>query len=124
GTPSQQSTPDQGNPTTPPPKKKPSPSATPDDRVEVRRSDYVGRPKDEAESDLKDLGLDVEEQEVPNPGDQEKDIVADVSPTGRVEPGSTITLSVFGDPEKASPTDNSGPGNGNGNGNGQGKGDD
>jgi serine/threonine-protein kinase len=93
----------------------PSPSATADDLVTVDPAAYVGRPKDEAKKDLEDLGLEVDDTEVDNPGDQEKDTVADVSPSGQVEPDSTVTLSVYGDPPKQ---DN--PGNGNGNDNGKG----
>jgi serine/threonine-protein kinase len=58
----------------------------------------VGRPKDEAKKELEKLGFSVDEQTVDNPGDQEKDVVADVSPSGKVEPDQTITLSVYGDP--------------------------
>ncbi len=80
---------------------------------------YLGRPKDEVEKELKALGLKVEETEVDNPGDQEPDTVADVTPSGEVEPGSTVTMAVYG----ALPEDEkSGSGNGNGNGNGNGKG--
>ncbi len=60
--------------------------------------DYLGRPADEAGKELKSLGLKVKEQKVDNPGDQEADTVADVSPSGDVEPGSTITLSVYDEP--------------------------
>jgi serine/threonine protein kinase len=112
----------------------PSPSASPseDNRIAVNAGDYVGRPKDEAEKDLEDLGFEVEDEKVDNPGGAEKDTVADVSPTGLVEPGRTITLSVFDDPVEVEipPTDgedgdNSGKGNGDGGndgGNGKGKG--
>ena len=93
----------------------PSPSATADDLVTVDPAAYVGRPKDEAKKDLEDLGLEVDDTEVDNPGDQEKDTVADVSPSGQVEPDSTVTLSVYGDPPKQDK-----PGNGNGNDNGKG----
>jgi serine/threonine-protein kinase len=93
----------------------PSPSATADDLVTVDPAAYVGRPKDEAKKDLEDLGLEVDDTEVDNPGDQEKDTVADVSPSGQVEPDSTVTLSVYGDPPKQDK-----PGKGNGNDNGKG----
>jgi len=81
---------------------------------------YQGRPKDEVGKELKALGLKVDETQVENPGDQEPDTVADVSPSGEVEPGSTVTMGVYGDPPDQGP---SGNGNGNGNGNGKGNGD-
>ena len=61
---------------------------------------YVGRPAGEAKKALEDLGLSVEEVPVDNPGTAGKDTVADVSPTGQVDPGSTVTLSVYGDPPR------------------------
>ena len=76
-----------------------SPSESPSaETVTVDPAAYVGRPKADARKDLEDLGLTVSETTVDNPGDQEKDVVADVSPAGEVEPGSTVTLSVYGDP--------------------------
>jgi serine/threonine-protein kinase len=58
----------------------------------------VGRPYDDAKKDLDDLGFEVDKETVDNPGDAEKDTVADVSPSGRVDPGETITLSVYDEP--------------------------
>ena len=75
-------------------------SATPDERVEVNPDDYIGRPKDDARHDLEDLGFKVDERTVDNPGDEEKDVVADVSPSGKVDPDETITLSVYDEPVK------------------------
>ena len=95
----------------------PSASQTTDDRVTVDPAAYVGRPKKEVTKELQALGLKVEETKVDNPGDQEKDTVADVTPSGEVEPGSTVTMAVYGDP----PVDEkSGKGNGNGNAKGNG----
>ena len=92
----------------------PTASKTTDDLVSVDPAAYVGRPKDEVTTELEGLGLNVEEDTVDNPGDQEKDTVADVSPSGKVEPDSTVTLSVYGDPpDKHKP----GMGNDNGKGN-------
>jgi eukaryotic-like serine/threonine-protein kinase len=110
----------------------PSPSRTSssppeDDRITVDAGDYVGRPADDARKDLEDLGFKVDDETVENPGDKEKDTVADVSPTGLVEPGRTITLSVYDDPPvEVSPTptpDVTAPGPGNDNDNGNDKGD-
>jgi len=86
--------------------------------VTVDPAAYVGRPKKEVAKELQALGLKVEETKVDNPGDQEKDTVADVTPSGEVEPGSTVTMAVYGDP----PVDEK-PGKGNGNGNAKGNGD-
>jgi len=66
--------------------------------VTVNRSDYVGRPFDAARSDLENLGLKVSEHRVDNPGDKPANTVAEVDPTGTVEKGSIITLSVYGEP--------------------------
>jgi serine/threonine-protein kinase len=106
--------------------------------VTVTAGDYVGRPEPDARRDLERLGLRVEDREVDNPGDQKKDTVADVNPSGQVEKGSTVTLSVYGDPlptetpstpSSSSPTPGDGGGSGggpggggNGPGNGKGKG--
>jgi serine/threonine-protein kinase len=91
-----------------------SPSESPSaETVTVDPATYVGRPKGDARKDLEDLGLRVDETTVDNPGDQEKDVVADVSPTGEVEPGSTVTLSVYGDPVTAEvPGQDTGPDDG------------
>lgn len=60
----------------------------------------------------------MEETQVDNPGDQEKDTVADVTPSGEVEPGSTVTMAVYGDPPN---DEKSGKGNANGTGKGNGE---
>jgi serine/threonine-protein kinase len=96
----------------------PSPSA--DDRVRVSAADYVGRPKGEAEDALRRLGLQLREQRVDNPGDQPKDTVAGVSPVGLLQPGSTVTVSVYDAPAPVEPP---APGDGKGHdGPGHGKG--
>ena len=96
----------------------PTASQTTDDRVSVDPAAYVGRPKKEVTKDLQALGLKVEETQVDNPGDQEKDTVADVTPSGEVEPGSTVTMAVYGDPPN---DEKSGKGNANGTGKGNGE---
>ena len=81
------------------PSKKPSKSASPTPAtVEVDPEDYLGRPVDEAAEELESLGLKVKDRTVDNPGDEEEDTVADVSPSGEVEKGSTVTLSVYDEP--------------------------
>ena len=82
----------------------------------MNRDDYVDRPKDEAKHDLEALGLKVEEEKVDNPGDKVPDTVADVSPTGQVDKGSTVTLSVYD-----VPLTSEGPAPGKGHGKGKGK---
>jgi beta-lactam-binding protein with PASTA domain len=67
----------------------------------VDPADYVGRPEKDARRDLEGLGLTVETTTVDNPDDQEKGTVADVSPSGKVDPDATVTLSVYGDPVKS-----------------------
>ncbi len=72
------------------------PSKKPDDRVRVNKAAYLGRDHKDAKDELEGLGLQVEEEKVPATSyDQAKDTVADVSPSGLVEPGSTITLQVW-----------------------------
>jgi len=59
--------------------------------VLVDPADYIGAESKDAKKTLEDLGLSVEEEEVDG-GD--KDIVADVSPSGEVPPESAVTLFV------------------------------
>jgi len=66
--------------------------------VRVRAAAYIGEPVGDVESALADKGLETDTNEVDNSGDHEAGTVADLSPTGRVEKGSTITLDVWGDP--------------------------
>ncbi|HET7388699.1 MAG TPA: serine/threonine protein kinase [Nocardioidaceae bacterium] len=75
-----------------------SPSRSPDNRVRVRRADYLGRPADQAASELTALGLSVRKVPVANTGDHEPGTVAQISPTGLVAPDRTVTLGVWGKP--------------------------
>ena len=104
----------------------PTRSAEPD-QVSVDASSYLGQPLGAARAALEDLGLDVDVRTVANPDGEAEGTVASVSPTGRVDAGSTVTLSVYGDPlPTETPTVTSPgsetPSDGNGNGNGNGKG--
>ncbi|MGZ4537312.1 MAG: protein kinase domain-containing protein [Nocardioidaceae bacterium] len=94
--PSSATTPPKSTPShTPSPSRtSPSPSPTPSG-VLVRARDYVGQPFDTAKAELEQRGLRVREQKTPNPGDKIERTVAAVSPTGRVQPGQEITLSVY-----------------------------
>jgi serine/threonine-protein kinase len=71
---------------------------TTDDRVQVKASQYIGEPVEKVEAALAEKGLETETDEVTNDGNREAGTVADLSPTGRVEPGTTITLQVWGEP--------------------------
>ncbi len=73
-------------------------SPPPDNRVRVRESDYVGRPKDEVKKELEDLGFKVEEQKRSNPGTELPDTVAEIRPHGLVEPESTLNMVVWDKP--------------------------
>ncbi|MEO5709318.1 MAG: serine/threonine protein kinase [Nocardioidaceae bacterium] len=110
----------------------PSEAATPE-TVTVDKAAYVGAPKKDVEKALKALGLKVSEQQVDNTVGAPKDTVADVSPSGDVAKGQTVTLSVYGDPvateqpsattstPAGTPTQGTGKGTGNGTGKGKGK---
>jgi serine/threonine-protein kinase len=68
----------------------------PADTVQVDRDDYVGRPYEEAAEDLSDAGLEPSREERDNPGGRTPETVADVRPTGQVEEGSAVILTVWG----------------------------
>ncbi len=77
---------------------RPSQSRTAAARVTLDEGDYLGRPREEAGRALEGLGLEVDEQSVDNPGSEEVDTVAGISPSGEVAAGSTVTLSYFDEP--------------------------
>jgi tRNA A-37 threonylcarbamoyl transferase component Bud32 len=81
-----------------------TPSASPseraskkaDDRIRVREAAYLGREAKDVKHELEDLGFEVDDEKVQATSpDQEKDTVAGVSPSGLVEPGSTVTLQIW-----------------------------
>ena len=74
-----------------------------DDRVRVRAAAYVGKPFREAARRLRSLGLTVDRKPRQNPGGRIAGNVAAVSPSGMVEPGSKIVLTVWGPPPVAQP---------------------
>jgi tRNA A-37 threonylcarbamoyl transferase component Bud32 len=105
----------------------PSTGADPQsDTVRVRRGAYLGEPVDEVVAALRAKGLETKVETQDNPGDETAGTVGDLSPTGTVDRGETITLQVWGDPpeeDSEEDPDNSGPGNSDeGQGNGQGNG--
>ncbi|MET1036797.1 MAG: protein kinase [Aeromicrobium sp.] len=60
--------------------------------VQVSAKDYIGTPYAEAAAALKDLGLEVRRQDVEQASDAGNVVALD--PTGRLDPGSVVTLSV------------------------------
>ena len=82
------------------PTETPSPEPT---TVEVDPAAYVGRNAKDVEKELRDLGLEPELVELENPGDAEKDVVADVSPSGTLDEGTTVTVTYYGKPAKPTP---------------------
>jgi serine/threonine-protein kinase len=89
------------------PTRRASPTRTPSSaaaRVDVVASRYVGLPADEAEAALERLGLDVDQVTVENPEGRQEGTVAAVNPSGLVDRGSTVVLSVFDDAPDPTPT--------------------
>jgi eukaryotic-like serine/threonine-protein kinase len=73
--------------------------------VRVDEDAYKGRPLDDVVADLKALGLEVETQEVENPGGEDPGTVALVRPNGTVREGATVTVGYYGEaPETDTPT--------------------
>ena len=77
-----------------------TPTETPTEpaTVEVDPAAYIGLRAKDVERELAGLGLVPELVELENPGDQERDVVADVSPSGTLEEGDTVTISYYGKP--------------------------
>lgn len=70
-----------------------------DDRVRIRKADYVGMDRMGARTALEKRGFTVEEQGQPARSSDLEDTIAAVMPSGLVEPGATITLTVWEIPE-------------------------
>jgi serine/threonine-protein kinase len=79
------------------------------DTVEVRAADYIGDPVSQVEDALAAKGLKTTTHEVDNSGKHDANTVADLSPTGQVDTGSTITLDVWGEPASDKPEKTKGP---------------
>jgi serine/threonine-protein kinase len=90
------------------PTSEPAPEPT---TVEVDPADYLGLKAKDAEKQLRELGLEPVLVELDNTGEAEKDTVADVSPSGTLEEGDTVTVSFYGKPPKGTPP--TGPGEDN-----------
>jgi tRNA A-37 threonylcarbamoyl transferase component Bud32 len=84
------------------PTETPSETATEPATVEVDPAAYVGREVKDVEKELERLGLVPAAVELENPGDQERNIVVDVSPSGTLEEGDTVTISYYGKPPTGS----------------------
>lgn len=65
--------------------------------IVVDPDDYIGTDAKDAKERLEDAGLRVEEEKVE--GDGEKDTVAAVEPSGTLQPGDRVTLSVWQGPQ-------------------------
>jgi serine/threonine-protein kinase len=70
--------------------------------VEIDEGDYLGRPVDDVVADLRDLGLKVDTEPVDNPGDEDADTVASVSPTRGLVEGDTVTVEYYREAEPTS----------------------
>ena len=81
-----------------------TPSSTEPETVQVRRSDYVGREGNSARDGLSELELRTTTRTVENPGGEVAGTVADLSPTGRVEKDSLVTLQLWGEAPTPTPT--------------------
>ncbi len=82
--------------------------------VVVDPADYIGMKSKDAEHQLKDLGFIVEKEETAG---GEKDIVADITPSGTLQEGETVTLLIYtGDESGHGPGGPGGPGDEHGHG--------
>ncbi len=90
-----------------------------DGKVRVRRADYIGEPVEEVVADLRRKGFKTTVKTKDNPGGEEVDLVADVSPSGDVEKGATLTVQAWGEAPAEEPGNGDNSGNGNDNGGGQ-----
>jgi serine/threonine-protein kinase len=90
--------------------------------LSLDEDDYVGQPKDEADKELEDLGLEVKDEKVDNPGGMAQDTVAALSPTDGLQEGDEVTLSVWGPEPKVDDDDDDGDDDKPGKGKGRGKG--
>ena len=85
---------------------RPTETTPADTTVSVNEGDYVGRPVDEVEADLRDLGFEVQRDEQSNDDPSQNSLVNGVSPSGDVEEGSLITVSYWGEaPEEPEETE-------------------
>jgi len=70
--------------------------------VQIDEGDYLGRPVEDVVGALRDKGLKVDTQPIDNPGDEEADTVASVSPTSGLVEGDTVTVEFYREAEPTS----------------------
>ena len=70
--------------------------------VQIDEDDYIGRNVDEVAAELRAKGLEVDLQPIDNPGDEDADTVASVSPTSGLVEGDTVTVEFFREAEPTS----------------------
>lgn len=90
-------------PTTPEPSPTEATTTAAPDTIDLDVSDYLGRDVDTVLGELRDLGLEPRSRRVDNPGDEQADTVADLSPTRGLREGDTVTVSYFGRPPEPEP---------------------
>ncbi|MDQ1616816.1 MAG: eukaryotic-like serine/threonine-protein kinase [Actinomycetota bacterium] len=93
---------------------RPTSSSSGTHQVRVVASDYLGRPADQVTKELKAKGLAVAITH--DPGGGTVGTVKAVSPTGRVDQGSTVTLTVVSEPQPSGGHKTKGHGKGHGKG--------
>lgn len=92
-----------------PPPTTPPPTTEAPQTVQIDRAAYIGMNIDQASAEIEALGLPVNRVEgAKATTSAEAGTVSDVNPSGPVPPGTTITLTYFGDPEHPA-TPSSGP---------------
>jgi serine/threonine protein kinase len=77
--------------------------------VQIDEGDYLGRNVDEVATELRAKGLKVDTEPIDNPGDQDADTVASVSPTTGLVEGDSVTVEYYRDAEPTSEPPSSEP---------------
>ena len=85
----------------------PTPAATPE-LVRVHAAAYLGLPVVQAARRLRARDLDVRTIVRPNPNDEPAATVAAVDPTGMIERGTEVILTIWGEPARSEPPSGSG----------------
>jgi serine/threonine-protein kinase len=98
----------------------PTVSSTTQRTVRIDPAAYVGKPVADVKAALAALDLDTRVNSISNPGGHTAGTVSALRPTGAVQVGATVTLSVWGTPPKATPSGGDQP-TGKGKGKGKGK---
>ncbi len=70
--------------------------------VQINAADYLGRNVDVVATELRAKGLKVDTQPIDNPGDEDADTVAAVSPTAGLVEGDTVTVEYYREAEPTS----------------------